>query len=108
MLKKTANGGLTLLDRAIKYLGAEQYDPAEVWRATMPDIKTLVLENRCHSPAHLIRLALSASQIRSLRCKVIRLVSLVEMKYKDVSFEVLHSKKEKVRGVVLRMRPKWG
>jgi hypothetical protein len=30
MLKKTANGGLTLLDRAIKYLGAEQYDPAEV------------------------------------------------------------------------------
>jgi hypothetical protein len=27
------------------------------------------------------------------------------MKYKDVSFEVLHSKKEKVRGVVLRVRP---
>ena len=30
MLKKTANGGLTLLDRAIKYLAAEQYEPAEV------------------------------------------------------------------------------
>lgn len=29
------------------------------------------------------------------------------MKYKDVSFEVLHSKKEKVRGVVLRVRPIW-
>jgi hypothetical protein len=27
------------------------------------------------------------------------------MKYKDVSFEVLHSKKEKVRGVVLRVLP---
>jgi hypothetical protein len=36
-------------------------------------------------------------QIRSLRSKVVRLVSLVEMKYKSVSFEVLHSKKEKVR-----------
>jgi hypothetical protein len=29
------------------------------------------------------------------------------MKYKDVSFEVLHSKKEKVGGVVLRVRPIW-
>jgi hypothetical protein len=34
MLKKTANGGLTLLDRAIKYLGAEHYEPAEVWQLT--------------------------------------------------------------------------
>lgn len=39
MLKKTANGGLTLLDRAIKYLGAEMYDAVEVIVTILPVIR---------------------------------------------------------------------
>jgi hypothetical protein len=56
MLKKTANGGLTLLDRAIKYLGAEQYDPAEVWRATMSDpyLDSRTVVTHPPIPSHLI------------------------------------------------------